>query len=140
MLKYILGESEVTAVKPIPKTHQFYSNDTVWNNPYIMSRKSNRYFKSFDSLQPDINNKIPVPIQASQIKIKYDARKLSGDRLKNRQAERELVSYKQLQQKSKQKLTNSKVDEITDREFITQTFNTRKHRDRHRSQSRVNYI
>lgn len=140
MLKFIIGESEVTPAKPIPKTHKFYSDDNIWNNPYIACRKSNRYLKSLDSLKSKLCIKLPVQIQGSQIEKKNDAREWSVDRLKKRQAERELVSYNQLQHKSKQKLTNSKLDQITYSEFITQSFNTRKQRNHQRSQSRVNYI
>lgn len=132
MLKFIIGEPQGDHAKPIPKTYQFYGAESVWNNPYIASRKSNRYARSIEIVQSDLNIKQSIQMNPSNEK-KFDGRELSVDRLKKRQAEREIVILMQLQQKSKQRLTTIKLDQSTDRESISHSFYTRKHRDRNHS-------
>jgi hypothetical protein len=132
MLKFIIGEPQGDYAKPIPKTYQFYGPESVWNNPYIASRKSNRYAKSIEIVHSDLNIKHSIQMNPN-IEKKFEVRDMSVDRMKKRQAEREIVILIQLQQKSKQRLTTSKLDESTDRESISHSFYTRKHRDRNHS-------
>ena len=80
-----------------------------------------------------MNIRHSIQINPASIEKKYEVKDLSVDRLKKRQAEREIVILIQLQQKSKQRLTTVKLDQSTDRESISHSFYTRKHRDRNHS-------
>ena len=46
-------------LKPLPKTHDFYKNDTfIWNNPYRSSRKNYKYFPQQQEEYKPVEEKI----------------------------------------------------------------------------------